>query len=524
MDQTIEPETVDEVEGGASTPAPMPPTSMPVVARRSVLRRPLAPVFAAAGALGLTACDMTSTAFDRNLHLLRRLTYGPKPADKSRIDEIGEGAWLTEQLDTTLLDTSAVTAKLAAYPSLQMEGLALLQANPDAQSATIQGAYLRVATAIRAVESPAQLHERMVEFWSDHFNVYAQGRLLNLFKIVEDRTVQRQHALGRFKDLLVASAQSPAMLEYLDNSRSRVGAVNENYARELLELHTLGVDGGYTEADVVACARLLTGWGVGLGTFVFRPNRHDAGPLTIMGWSRPATGNPLDHGVAFLHWLAEQPRTAQFICRKIAVRFVSDNPDPALVDAMAAAWTANDTQIGPVLTAMVNHPAFDASAGTKFRRPWDYFVWLLRAVDARVSPSTDLGELQALAGTLGALGQIPFDWPAPNGYPDVEGAWLNTGALLNRWNLVGDVLANAFGIVSYDAGGVLASLQGLTGWEIYDEVAQRGLLEPVTSAGRWVLDSQTGWSGTVAPTASEIAGALPAIAIGLLASADAQYR
>lgn len=523
-------ETTTTEPGNAVTP-PVDPSTEPgtavVADRRSILRRPWTALLAAAGgAVALASCDITSSPFDRRVHLLRRLTYGATPAGRDHIVAAGEAAWLTEQLTPSGLDTSALDAKLAAFPALTMTVPELYAAYPDDAAATLALGQLQVATAIRAVESPAQLFERMVEFWSDHFNVTAQGRAQQLLKIVEDRAVMRTHALGRFKDLLVADASSPAMLLYLDNYLSKVGAINENYGRELLELHTLGHDNGYVYDDIVNTARLFTGWTINTstGNFVFRALNHDTGPITIMGWTRPTTGTGYDHGVDFLHWLAMRPQTAEHVCRKLAVRFVHDDPDPGLVAAMAAAWLANDSQLAPVLRAMVAHPAFNAAAGKKFHRPWDYLAWLLRALDADLSAPADVTEYQGLGRVLAGLGQMPFAWPAPNGYPDTEADWLNTGGLLARWNLAGDVLGGAYPTISFDPSAFLSTLTGHTAAEIYDLTSQALMLQNATAFGRSFLDRQTGWTDSYRPTTTEISAQLPAVAVGILASPDAQYR
>ncbi len=495
--------------------------------RRSVLRRPwLAVLAAAGGAAALAGCDVTSSPFDRGAHLLRRLTYGANPAGRAHLRAVGEAAWLDDQLDPSAIDTHALDAKLAGFPALAMTVPQLYGAYPDNAAAQEALGQLRVAALIRAVESPAQLLERMVEFWSDHFNVTAEGRAVSLLKIVEDREVMRVHALGRFKDLLVADASSPAMLLYLDNYLSKVDAINENYGRELLELHTVGRDNGYTYDDIVSTARLFTGWTIdtSTGEFVFRPLHHDPGPITIMGWTRPSTGTGYDHGVDFLHWLAMQPRTATRVCHKLAVRFVGDDPDPGLVDAMANAWLSNDSRLGPVLRAMVAHPAFNAAAGKKFSRPWDYLAWLLRALDARLTVPTDVREYTDLARVLAGLGQIPFAWPAPDGYPDTEAAWLNTGGLLARWNLAGDVLASTYPPIGYDASSFRSTLDGLTAAEIYERTSQRLMLESVTELGKSFLGRQTGWADDDRPSPTQINTQLPVIAVGILASPDAQYR
>jgi uncharacterized protein (DUF1800 family) len=522
-------ETAEVVEDTTATPpesARETDVAAPEISRRSMLRRPLTAAFAAAGGVLLAGCDFTSAAFDRRIHLLKRLTYGATPAARDRIVAIGEAAWLNEQLNPASLDMSAVNAKIALLPVLSMSAATLYTTYPNGTGANQAANQHQLATVIRASESPAQLFERMVEFWSDHLNVPAENRPLKLTKIVEDRDVIRVHALGKFKDLLVASAKSPAMLDYLDNKNSYAAAINENYGRELLELHTRGVNGGYTEADVVNTARLLTGWSVNNTTreFQFKVARHDASPLTIMGWVRPTGGNPFDHGVQFLQWLAGSQQTAQFVCRKIAVRFVGDQPDPALVTAMVNAWTANDTAIGPVLRAMVAHPAFDAAAGKKFRRPWDYYVFVLRALGAQTNAAANNNQIKQIVKNLEALGQHPFGWPAPNGYPDVEGAWLNAGALLARWNTAGDLVGRAWPPITYNTTALRATLTGKTATEIYDLVAKQLILESVTGVGRGFLNTQLGWTDTLRPTAAQIDAALPTILVAVLAAADAMYR
>jgi uncharacterized protein (DUF1800 family) len=366
----------------------------------------------------------------------------------------------------------------------------------------------------------------MVEFWNDHFNIYLEDRQHHFLKIVEDREVIRLRALGTFSDLLVANAQSPAMLLYLDNYISRAGAINENYGRELLELHTVGVDGGYTEADVVATSQLLTGWTIDrpTGTFVFRSAFHDPSPVTIMGWTRPTTGTYLSHGVQFLQWLAMRPATARFVSTKLARRFVSDNPDAGLVTAMTNAWLANGSAIQPVLRAMIGHPAFAAAAGTKYRRPSDYLPFILRALGADVTvpaASTDLGQFN---NAFSPLHQIPFNWDAPNGFPDVEAPWLSAGSDLARWNLVGSIVANRIPQFAVNLSALSAPVAGRTAPEIYSAVSNALVQEATTTVGRDFLHRQLGWSNTLKPTGAQIAAAMPTIAMASLVAADAQYR
>ena len=493
--------------------------------RRELFRNPLAAaVVALGGAAFLAACDFTSAPYDRNVHLLRRLGYGPTDAGLARIRQVGEAAWLDEQFAPATLDLAALNAKLAQLPALSMTAAQLATNYPDGGPGPAW--QLQYATLLRAVESPAQLFERMVEFWNDHFNIFLEDHPHEWLKVVDDREVIRANALGKFSDLLVASAQSPAMLLYLDNYISFRNAINENYSREVLELHTVGVDGGYTEADVVALARLLTGWTIDRsnGNFQFVAAKHDPAPVTIMGWTRPSGTAYLSHGVQFLQWLAMRPATARFVSTKIARRFVADDPAPALVDAMASAWLANGSAIRPVIQAMISHPAFTASAGKKYRRPGDYLSFLLRALGASVAVPSSVGQLSALGAFYLPLHHVPFMWDAPNGYPDIEAAWLSAGSDLARWNMVGAVVAKAIPQFTFSLTALQNACAGKNATEIYDIVSNQLVREATTPTGRGFLHKQLGWTDDTRPTNAQIAVAMPVLVMASLCAADAQYR
>lgn len=471
-----------------------------------------------------SACDAVGESDNPDMLLMKRATYGVTQDIIDRVAAIGAAAWIAEQLDWTNLDTSAIDAKVAGLPAIAMTPAQLQAAYPGNDIAEAAG-QLAVATAMRMLESPAQLYERMVEFWSDHFNVPTSDQTLRLLKVVEDREAIRPNALGSFKDLLVASAQSPAMLFYLDNAFSFANSINENYARELLELHTVGVNGGYDEDDIVAVAELFTGWSIdpATGLFQFRSAQHDTSPQTILGWTRPGDTNYLDHGVQFLHHLATLPATATFVCTKLARRFVSDQPDPALVADLAAVYSANDTAIGPVLTALFTHPTFLGSSGNKLRRPLEYLNTIGRQVGASFSAITQLSDIGPLAGTAVGLGQPPFQWPAPNGYPDVGAAWLNAGGLLARWNAAGDLCAGYFPVLNVDLTWLRSGIGTMTAGEQFDIVADRLLHEPLTSDGRLVLALHFGVAVDDEVDAVWLALRIADIAALLLATADNQY-
>ncbi|MEM9612560.1 MAG: DUF1800 domain-containing protein [Actinomycetota bacterium] len=467
-------------------------------------------------------------ADDPDLHLLRRLTYGPTAADLARLAALGPDGWLAEQLDGAGPDASEVEAEVStAYPELAWTTRELIDAyQADGNGQRLSRA-LPAAQLLRHQRSPAQLHERLVEFWGDHFNVPQANPRLTAARIEMDAVVFRPWARGRFDDLLVATAQSPAMLVYLDNAYSRADAINENYARELLELHTVGVGGGYDEDDVVAVARLFTGWGFdNTGGFAFRPGAHDGAPQSILGWDRPGGGDPVEHGVAFLRHLARLPQTAAFVSRKLAVRFVADDPDPDLVAAMADAWLANDTDIPSVIRAMVGHPAF-AAAPPKFNRPWDYLVQTMRALDVDLDVSFP-PDLAALAGALADLGQIPFHFGTPDGFGDTEADWLSGGGLLSRWN----VTAALTGLATDDGGhrlltalpSLLDGAAGARASAVFDHLTAGLRHASPTDELRTLLETATGWSDDHVPGDDELTAAGPVIAFVLLTHTSALYR
>jgi uncharacterized protein (DUF1800 family) len=471
-----------------------------------------------------SACDAIGDSGNPDMLLMKRATYGVTQDVIDRVAAIGAAAWIAEQLDWTNLDTTAIEAKVANLPAIAMTAAQLEAAYPNNTTDEIAG-QLAVATSMRQLESPAQLYERMVEFWSDHFNVPATDNILRYLKAPEDREAIRPNALGKFKDLLVASAQSPAMLYYLDNAFSSAGSINENYARELLELHTVGVFGGYDEVDIVAVANLLTGWSIdpATGLFEFRGAQHDTSFQSILGWDRPGDTNYLDHGVQFLQHLATHPSTADFICTKLIRRFVTDQPDPAMVADLAAVYLANDTDIRPVLTALFSHATFLASSGSKLRRPMEYLVGVNRQIGAFFSTITSAGAIGPLAGSAVQLGQLPFQWPAPNGYPDVAGAWLNAGGLLGRWNLAADLTNDYFPVLNVDLTPLRAGIGSRPVGEQLDIVADRLLHEPLTDEGRYVLCFHLGVGVNDVKNSTWLYFASYPIVALLLATADNQY-
>ncbi len=356
---------------------------------------------------------------------LNRAGYGPKPGDLERGRALGLAALLEEQLNPDGLDDAAADAFLGNLTYYHQDIDAIIDLEPQELAPE-----LGLSVYGRAIFSARQLYEAMVEFWSDHFNIYVRKTQTMLaLKIVDDRDVIRPHALGKFRDLLFASAQSPAMLVYLDNVRNEKGQPNENYARELLELHTLGVNGGYSQQDVQAVARLLTGWSVGRrgrnqGQFTFMPDQHDNEAKTALGHTFPA-GQGEQDVLQLLEILVTHPSTATFIATKLVRRFVADEPPPALVALVAQTYQQTDGDIKAMLRVIFLSDEFQ-SGPPKLKRPFAYFVSSLRALH---SPTI---QFRRLNPWLDRMGQPLFQWSPPDGYPDVATAWASN--LLPRWN------------------------------------------------------------------------------------------
>jgi hypothetical protein len=404
----------------------------------------------------------SSAIRQRETLLIARATWGWTPQVEADVLRSGWEAWLDRQLAPASIPDGTIDAALAGYTALRnsnQQNWAIVDGSDDGGDRVVS--QLLHGTFRRQVKSNRQLFEVMVDFWNNHFNVFllGSGRWAHL-KVVDDRTVARAHALGRFRDLLVASARSPAMLVYLDNFPNDAGSpggLNQNYGRELLELHTLGIVDGvqpYSEADVDAAARVLSGWSIDetqhRDTFLFKPEYHHAGPISFMGgaWSTPGRSGAaaVEDGIAFLGFLAGHRKTAEHIARKLCVRFVSDTPPPALVQQLADVYQANDTAIAPVLRTLFHSAAFAASAGQKVRRGLDVAVATVRITEGTLpaDPSSELAVwMHAEWGLLAGMGQQIFGHRFPDGYPDENVEWISADGFLRRWELTG-VLAKGW--------------------------------------------------------------------------------
>lgn len=424
-----------------TTPTAIPPapsvrpsltTTPQLTAARPVVKRPV--LLQAPAVVAATSPLPNLAGTDPVWHVLRRATFGPTPQLVADVRAMGTAAWIEQQLAPAAINDSACDAYLTRYPTLgkttpQIRSM-IAQYSWDAMTDLVRG------TVARALWSKRQLFEVMVEFWSNHFNIATPtGEVWDL-KPVDDWKVIRANALGRFADLLQASAKSPAMLRFLDNDDSSVDTLNENYGRELLELHTVGIDAGYTHAMVIDSARLVTGYTIGRhGEFAYYNDWRYVGPVTVLGFTHPNSDDfdGLHVAEKYLDYLAHHPATAHHIATKLAVRFVSDDPPATLVDALAAAYLANDTAIVPVLRALFASPEFAASIGQKTRRPVEDVIGTARMLGTAPAAG-DRGSLSSLQWVLGGLGQAPLAWVPPDGYPDTTSAWMSTAGTLGRWN------------------------------------------------------------------------------------------
>jgi uncharacterized protein (DUF1800 family) len=395
----------------------------------------------AAGGLALDAATAAPAAAaglgdllpaDPVAHLVRRATFGPTPASLAEAAKLGVAGWLDRQLNPAAIADGVCDGLLARLP-LAGADVATVRATLPKHSYEAFGQLGR-ATIARAIWSNRQLFEMTVNFWNNLLHVAAPSSGVWDSRADYDRQVVRRHAFGRYADMLKAAARHPAMLTYLDNRVSTKAHPNENYARELMELHTVGLV--YTEADVRAAAKLLTGLTVSsAGTYTYAADRHAVGAVDVLGFrhaNTTAAGGEAA-ALAFLDHLARHRATAERIATKLCVRFVADEAPAALVARLADIYQANDTAIVPVLRALFTSPEFAASAGRKMRTPFEDLAATVRALG--LAPETSgVKALDALYNSLVNAGNAPLRWAPPNGFPDVAAAWASPSAFLMRCN------------------------------------------------------------------------------------------
>ncbi len=413
--------------------------------RRRVLQG--AAVVAAAAAvpvLGATAAEAATTGAtyitpSARHHLLRRAAYGPTAKSLADVSRLGLAGWVNWQLAPAGIPDPQVDALLKRLP-VPNDGTPITTVNALLEAGTIDGwqQYMSVPKSliIRSVWSQRQLLTVMEELWSDLFNVTVPHDNTNESRANYQYTI-RSRALGRFEDLLWGITRHPAMLTYLNNRDSTKYAPNENQGRELLELHSVGVGAGYTETDIKNAARILTGMSVDdrTGEFSYQSWMHWVGPVSVFGFTHPnsAAGGGEAVAKALVSYLAHHPKTAQRVAFRIAQRFVSDDPSPALVAALARTYTRNGTAIAPVVRQVLGSAEFAAARGLKVRRPLEHVAATLRVLGVGPEPES-LDSINSLMYQCQDMGQRPMAWSQPDGFPDRADNWLSTATTLNRWS------------------------------------------------------------------------------------------
>lgn len=404
-----------------------------MLTRRALFRAAPATALAAGAAVVAPEDASARVRVDPVLHLLRRATFGPTPALVAQVRRTGISRWLDAQLRPGTVRDAASDAYLRRFTTLNLT-------TPQVRSRFRNGAWdvmyeLLGSHMSRALFSNRQVYEVAVDFWTNHLVVPVPATEVWDCAHLFARDVIRRHALGRYSDMLVACALSPSMLIVLNNKDSTKAQPNENYGRELLELHTLGV-GNYVEADVKQSALILTGLGIDREKrYEYHPDDHFVGPVRVLGFSHAnssaAGGEQV--AVAYLRYLAHHPATARRIATKLCVRFVADQPPASLVTRLAQVYLASDTAIAPVLKALFISREFAASVNRKVRTPYEDVLATMRAL--RSTPDRrGTASGKELRWKARGVGQAPMDWPAPNGYPDVAAAWSGSSSMLARWN------------------------------------------------------------------------------------------
>jgi uncharacterized protein (DUF1800 family) len=416
----------------------------------------------------LTA-DSVPNDRDAILHTLKRLTFGPRPNDLERVQRMGLAAWIDLQLNPSRINDSALEGRMPPSP---VRPASFSDPKEARRAAREDVTNLAAERLTRAVYSERQLEEVLVDFWLNHFNVFAGKGRTALFLRDYEREAIRPYVFGKFRDLLGATAHHPAMLFYLDNwlsvapnavtsrasnpksqdpnpkPKNKRRGLNENYARELLELHTLGVDGGYTQKDVTEVARAFTGWTIGgargEGEFRFQRRMHDEGTKVVLGHTLAGGGDGMDEGERVLDLVASHPSTAHHIAFELAQRFVSDDPPEALVARAAARFTATGGDLREVVRTIVTSPElFAADArNAKIKTPLEFVVSAVRATGAaRVNA-------MEMARGLRQLGMPLYMCQPPTGYDDTADAWVGAGALVTRINLAAKLAGSDAALVS----------------------------------------------------------------------------
>jgi uncharacterized protein (DUF1800 family) len=497
-------------------------------------------ILAVAGILSAPAWATASELSRQDIQWLDRVTYGPDTQTLNEYEKLGRRRFLNEQLhpDKPRLPAEA-TAEIASLEISHRDGAELLayvnrenqrinaitddtQKQTERKALNDKGNKLAYEAArreiLRALYSPAQLQEQLTWLWLDHFSVFQYKA--NDPWLVGDYSEQaiRPHALGHFRDLVMATLTHPAMLQYLDNAQNANGHINENYARELLELHTLGVGSGYTQQDIQELARILTGVGVNAagnepklkpewqklyrhqGAFEFNPARHDFGPKTLLG--KHIDGSGFDEVEQAVDLIVSQPACATFVAHKLAVYFVADNPPRPLIEHMAKTFQKTHGDIADVLETMFKSHEFEASLGGKFKDPMHFVISTVRlAYDGKPLVNT-----HPITNWLNALGEPLFGRQTPDGFPLTENGWASSGQISRRFEIARAIGSGNGGLFDPEDGTAATS----TGFPQLSNRLYFTALEPFLSAN--------------ARTALNRAGSQLEWNTFLLASPDFNYR
>jgi uncharacterized protein (DUF1800 family) len=373
-------------------------------------------------------------------HMIDRFSYGYTTGLRNAVAHAGgPREWFEDQLHPTRIPDATADAMKGWFPYLRSSSRTRQAVGRDGRRNEWELSMDLVRwTILRRMHSNRQLFETMVDFWSNLLHVPAFGDGW-MFRVSYDATIRR-YALGKFSDLLVAATLHPAMMVFLDSARSTKDAVNENHGRELMELHSVGFDAGYNEAMVLSSARILTGYQVETwlpAKQTYHPDRHWTGRVSVLGFSSANTdrdGRPLMR--RYLRYLASHPATAHRLAKRLCQRFVSDTPSAGIVRAVAHAYTKSGTDIRAALRALVHHPDFAKSVDAKMRTPSQDAIATYRALGVKVSKPTKDGDFGfAVNYVLSNIGEAPFMWPAPNGFPELGAAWASAGRMRNSWEM-----------------------------------------------------------------------------------------
>ncbi|HMK78498.1 MAG TPA: DUF1800 domain-containing protein [Xanthobacteraceae bacterium] len=421
----------------------------------------------------------------QQLNLLNRVTFGANPSSARALASLGPERFLERQLHPPPSDTlpPEAQAQIDAL-SLGRQSLEEIVGEADQQQKAVNaitdpelkqaaqrvyqerlnrlGREAATRALLRDLYAASQLREQLAWFWFNHFNVHLHKANIRALVGDYEEKALRPHVLGRFRDLLRATLRHPAMLRYLDNDQNAAGHINENYAREIMELHTMGVGSGYTQGDVQELARILTGVGVvnpsnppkvkpelasqyvREGLFEFNPNRHDYGDKTFLG--HEINGSGLNEVEQALDLLCHSGATARFVSRKLALYFVSDNPPQPLIDAMAETFRATDGDIAAVLKTMFQSPHFNASLGARFKDPVHFVISALRlAYDDKV-----VVNVNPIQGWIGRLAEPLYAHETPDGYSLNDNAWNSSGQMATRFEIARAIGANSAGLFRTD--------------------------------------------------------------------------